>query len=232
MSWWQPVWATASRSGSHPAAQAQEAMVPTPLPSHPCRRVGSSQPPAQLSPTPGGATAVQASASGVSPSTVRRWMGWGARYRQERGHTPLPAGPLSHRLGTSAGCAGVGCRSCGCRCHLHGGAAALIAPQRVCAESLGRTEHQSPSSHLGGHVLPTASLGSTPACRSPGGPLPLLWRAVLASSRTLPSAPLPSLMLSLRLACGLPIPSLPSGLLSSSHPFASVLDCEPWREGA
>lgn len=88
MSWWQPVWATASCSGSHPVAQAQEAMVPTPLPSQPCRRVGSSQPPAQLSPTPGGATAVQASASGVSPSTVRRWMGWGALGTDRREGTP------------------------------------------------------------------------------------------------------------------------------------------------
>lgn len=91
-------------------------------------------------------------------------MGWGlSGCRQEIGHSLLPAWPISHRLGMLAGCGEWDAEAAGESVNLHGGAAALIASQRVCAGSLSRTERQSPASHPDGHTLAAASPGSTPA---------------------------------------------------------------------
>ena len=87
----------------------------------------------------------------------------GSQRRQEIGHSPLPAWPISHRLGMLAGCGEWDAEAVGESVNLRGGAAALVASQRVCAGSLSRTEHQSPASHPDGHALPAASPGSTPA---------------------------------------------------------------------
>ena len=62
-----------------------------------------------------------------------------------------------------AGCGEWDAEAAGESVNLHGGAAALIASQRVCAGSLSRTERQSPASHPDGHALAAASPGSTPA---------------------------------------------------------------------
>lgn len=224
MSWWQPVWALpASCLCPHPVAQAQEAMVPTPLPSQPCRRVGSSQPPAQLSPMPGGATAVQASASGVSPVHRETMDGvGGSGYRQERRHTPLSSGPSPTGWGHQQ-VVRVGCRERRVQVSPAWWRCCPRCAQRVCAESLGRTEHQSPSSHLGGMSCPQPHWAAPLPADLPGAPCPSSGELSSLPQGPCPSAPLPSLMLSLRLACGLPcglpIPSLP---LAFCHPLTHL----------
>ena len=102
------------------------------------------------------------------------------------------------------------------KCYLHGGAAALVASQRVCAGSLSRTEGQSPASHPDGTPCPQPHRASPLPAGLLGAPCP--FSEVLSAPPQRPCPQHPSLPGSSRCSWSVASP-FPLFRLAFCHPL-------------